>query len=112
MKIWGNSISLTKGDTEEFTVWQTKEDVHVPFASGDTVYFTVKTSTNTTSKILQKVITNFIDGKAVVRLEHEETEIINVGNYVYDIQVTSANGTVKTIVKPAKFTVTPEVTND
>lgn len=71
-------------------------------ASGDTVYFTVNNSLEKEEALISKVITDFSQNKAIVRLTAEDTDI-PVGNYYYDIQINTADGRVDTVLGPAKF---------
>ena len=59
---------------------------------------------------MQKIVTEFHDGKALVEILPPDTKTLPIGRYVYDIQITFANGTVKTVVGPAIFEITAEVT--
>ena len=77
---------------------------------GDTVYFTVKKRHTDTEKILQKVCTEFLEGKAVISILPTDTKSLSVGRYIYDIQISSASGYVVTAIKPSVFELTPEVT--
>lgn len=104
MTLSGTNISMTRGDTESLTV-----SCSVPFAPGDTVYMTVRESVEA-PVAFQKEITEFPNGKAVIGIEHDDTEGMDFGSYLYDIQVTRADGTVTTLVKPARFTLTEEIT--
>lgn len=69
---------------------------------GDEVVFTVNTGREIETPVIQKKITTFVDGKAVIQLSAEDTDVAP-GNYLYDIQVNGADGRVDTIVGPAKF---------
>lgn len=71
-------------------------------ASGDTVYFTVNNSLEKEEALISKVITDFPQNKAIVRLTAEDTDL-PVGNYYYDIQINTADGRVDTVLGPAKF---------
>ena len=71
-------------------------------ASGDTVYFTVNNSLEKEEALISKVITDFPQNKAIVRLTAEDTDI-PIGNYYYDIQINTADGRVDTVLGPAKF---------
>ena len=71
-------------------------------ASGDTVYFTVNNSLEKEEALISKVIADFSQNKAIVRLTAEDTDI-PVGNYYYDIQINTADGRVDTVLGPAKF---------
>lgn len=111
MKVNGRNISMTRGDNEVIKVSLTDKDgAHVPLVSGDTVHFTVKTDTLTNTKLIQKIITEFIDGDAYISIEPRDTKLLDYNSYVYDVQLTKANGNVVTVVPPARFTVLEEVT--
>ena len=105
MKVSGKNLSMTRGDTESLTV-SVKDR---PFEAGDTVYFTVRSKV-CAPIVLQKIATEFMDGKAQFSIAPADTEGLPFGNYVYDVQWTQADGTVITIVKPAVFALTEEVT--
>ena len=49
-------------------------------------------------------------GEAVIALHPEDTASMAFGDYVYDIQLTRAVGTVTTLVTPSRFRLTEEVT--
>ena len=113
MTLQGTNISMIRGDTEGILFYvQNKEGNPTPLEVGDTVYFTVKKNTRTSDKLLQKVITEFTDGKALISIDPEDTKDFKYGDYVYDIQLTRASGSVKTVVKPSTFTILGEVTHD
>lgn len=113
MIIQGTNISMTRGDSEtiKVTVKDTLGNV-VPLVTGDTIYFTVREYIQSTTKIIEKIITEFDDGKALININPEDTNDLSYISYVYDIQLTKENGTVKTIVTPSKLTITGEVTYD
>ena len=72
--------------------------------NGDIVYFTVNTELEKENPVLQKKITEFTNGKAIIHLTSKETDL-KIGNYLYDIEVDTADGRVDTVVGPAKFKV-------
>lgn len=113
MKLRGTNIYMIRGDTEMIEVaCQDSEGVAVPLVDGDKVYFTVKRNVRETAKALQKVVTVFQDGKASIYIHPEDTKGLDVRAYVYDIQLTRENGSVKTIVPMSKFVLEPEVTHE
>ena len=102
---------MIRGDSEAIKVSCRDENgVDFHFAEGDTVYFTVKRNTNTEEKILQKIVTEFTDGVALITIFPEDTKELKTGIYYYDIQLNRENGQVKTIIPPSKFTINAEVT--
>lgn len=114
MEVNGKNLTITRGDSESLTIRcldkVTKDPI--PFQTGDTIYFTVKTSTGTTIKSLQKVITSFSVGAAVVDILPADTQGLKGGTYVYDIQWNKQNGQVKSIVKTSKFIIDEDVTSE
>lgn len=111
MKIEGTSITMIRGDTETILVFlENMAGEPVPLEDSDTIYFTVKTTTETESKILQKVVDEFIDGKAVVKIKPADTRHLKIRSYVYDIQLTRGYGAIKTIVEPSPFILKGDVT--
>jgi hypothetical protein len=98
------NITMTRGDSESLTV-----TCSVPFTNGDTVYFTVREDAES-EILLQKIITDFPDGAAVIPIYPEDTEGMDFGDYVYDIQVTRAGGVVTTLIVPSRFKLNEEVT--
>jgi len=106
------NMSMVKGDTSSLNVAVEIDGIDTPLVTGDTVYFTIKKSTTATPKMLQKIITSFTDGVAVIALIASDTSSLEVGTYVYDIQINFDTGDVKTIVEPSDFVLTGEVTYD
>jgi hypothetical protein len=111
VKIDGTDVYMTRGDSGTILVKCKKDGAEVPFKEGDKVYFTVKTSPNVEEKLIQKVETTFLEGKAVIEIKPEDTKDLRFNReYYYDVQLTMADGRVFTIIKPSKFVVTEEVT--
>ena len=111
MEIQGYNISMIRGDTEAIKVsCKDAQGVGVPLEDGDTLYFTVKYSVGKEEKKIQKVITEFPDGIAYINISPDDTKLMSFRSYYYDIQLNRANGQVKTIIPPSKFTINAEVT--
>jgi hypothetical protein len=109
MELYGSdlkNISMTRGDSESLTV------KGLSLVNGDAIYMTVRTNVNTARKELFKEITEFVNGEAVIGITPEDTNNLRFSTYVYDIQLTRADGTVTTIIKPHEFKVEGEVTYD
>ena len=73
----------------------------------DKLVFTVKKNTSTDITILQKQILG-----DTFTLTHDDTKCLDYGKYVYDIQLTQANGDVTTVIQPSVFEIMPEVNFD
>ena len=104
------AIAMTRGDSESLTV-KKKNDV---WAEGEVITMTVRTDAEG-DIVFQKAVSEFDgDGAAVIAIEPEDTEGLDFGNYVYDIQL-SVGERVKTLIPPKpgklpKFTLTEEAT--
>lgn len=101
-----NNISMTRGDSETITV-SCKDR---PFVEGDVIAFTVRKGVKNQVKNIAKKVTTFDEnGKAIIEIKPEDTAGMDFTTYKYDIQLTAEDGTVSTIIKPADFTLTEEV---
>ena len=94
--ITGTTITLTRGDTFEALVSATKRDgtQYIP-VEGDVIRFAMKENYDDPRPLLVKDIP--ID-TMMLTLEPQDTADLNFGKYVYDIQLTKANGKVDTLV--------------
>lgn len=104
-KINNKTIQITRGDTGLFTLSITSGGESYDYSS-DQVLFTVKRNTNTNEIIFQK---NVGYGQVVTILP-EDTASLPYGTYVYDVQVTTEQGIVNTVITPSPFIVEREVT--
>ncbi|MBR6208719.1 MAG: hypothetical protein IKQ69_06950 [Oscillospiraceae bacterium] len=110
MKVRGSNLSMTRGDSESITVKCFQSGAAVPFENGDTVTFTVREDVESPIA-LQKGVTAFDEnGWAVIGILPGDTESMDFGSYVYDIQLTRADGTVTTLITISDFELTEEVT--
>lgn len=110
-------LSMVRGDTEGLLVKVIQKDsngeiTNVPLEDGDKVYFTVKNTSRDEEPLFQIVETIFDEGEALISIYPRHTKNLNFGTYVYDIQVTFSNGTIKTVVPKSDFIITDEVTYD
>lgn len=104
-----NTIHLTRGDTARLILGSvvntvTKKDYGV--SADDTVTFTVKKTVMDTSPAVQIRV----PGGAAIHIKPEDTKALAFGRYVYDVQLTTAEGDVYTVIPPAAFEILKEVT--
>lgn len=83
------------GDTGTFSVTPTINGEKF-LEEGDKVYFTLRKSQDR-SILIQKEITDIEDGSVVISIESSETENLEHGNYIYDLKLVRADGTVDTL---------------
>lgn len=112
--IKGTDITMTRGDTLKATITLTLNGEKYTPASGDSIRFAVKHQTKTADKSeyadASPLITKDIPTNTMtLTLSPSDTKSLGFGKYVYDIQVTFADGTVDTVIPEALFKLTPEV---
>lgn len=79
-------IELNKGDAGELVVAMSDANgVAIPFVAGDIVVLNVKKKATDEEYILQKEVTSFLNGTAVISFETDDTEELVACTYVYDI---------------------------
>ena len=100
-------MTITKGDTAFFDVTISNYE----FVEGDILYFTVKEDVNSDKNVIQKKVTEFDKNVAKIVLSISDTNI-DLGSYVYDIQLSLSDGRVDTVMLPTKFEVIAGVTHD
>lgn len=98
-------IELTRGDTLKVKIdVLINGEAYTPRPE-DSLRFAMKTTYNTSKLLVHKDIP--ID-TCILHLEPEDTKKLRFGEYVYDIQITFANGDVNTFIS-GKFKLKPEV---
>lgn len=103
-----NTIYLTKGDTFKavISIFNPDGSVYTP-TTGDSVRFALKkTIDDSVEPIILREIP--IDTMMLV-INPEDTKNLEYGSYVYDIQLTKANGDVDTFITASKLKLTYEV---
>ena len=102
----GTTITLTRGDTFVALISITKQDgtPYVP-NDGDKVRFAMKAKYEDPEPLVVKDIP--IDTLTLTLLP-EDTKDLSFGKYVYDIQLTKADGTVDTFITKATIKITEE----
>ena len=100
-----SKITIIRKDTGDLTI--TIENYLLD--EGDEVVFTVNTGYDLEHSLIHKRITEFQDHSALVHLNVEDTDL-EPGEYLYDIQVNTADGRVDTVLGPAKFKIIGGIT--
>lgn len=94
-------MNLTRGDTGQYKFQRLDSDGTVITSTPDSIYFTVKKSFSSSTVVIQKTISDMTmeeDNYWHFTLNPEDTEELDTGIYVYDIEVTE-DGYVATIAK-------------
>lgn len=104
-----NTIHLTRGDTARFSIGpvvNTITNTNYTPTEDDTVTMTIKKTVMQADPCVQLIV----PGGEVLHIKPEDTKAMAFGKYVYDIQLTMADGDVYTIVPPTTFDLLKEVT--
>lgn len=104
----GTTITLTKGDTFKRTLSLKKKTTKEPYipVSGDYIRFAAKKKYKDEECVILFQIPN---DTMLLHITPQMTEDLAVGEYVYDIELTYANGDVDTFIDRAKLILTEEV---
>ena len=106
LKVTGSDVQLTRGDTAFFNLSITLDDGTAYYReSGDKLIFTIKKSYNSEYEYVQKEISELS-----FAITPEDTRELDYGNYWYDIELTTVDGGVYTVIGPARFIIREEVT--
>ena len=108
-KVEGTTISLTRGDSLRLnlTIKRKKtQEIYTP-ESGDSIRFALKKRFDDSLPVLISKPIPIAD-PLILALDPEDTKSLRFGDYVYDIELTKANGLVDTFIHDAIFKITPE----
>ena len=111
--IRGTDIQLTRGDTARFDVDIINQVDGTPYQlqAGDVLTLTMRVRPDSAEKSMQRTAEA---GTASFYIRPEDTARLGAGQYVYDIQLTTAGGDIYTVIGPPQdrcnFTILPEVT--
>jgi len=118
VKVTKNKIQMTRGDTflahiELERIIDNVKQEYIPEV-GDAVRFAVKHKTMNPNKTEYLdndplILKNIPIDTMILILNPEDTKSLGFGEYVYDIQITMADGTVDTFITEEMFLLTPEV---
>ena len=98
-----NRVTLTRGDTCAFDVVIKTDsgEIYTPTES-DVITFTMKKDSKTSEVLIKKTGTSIV-------FDPEDTRKFKYGNYLYDVTLTTAGGSVYTIIPPTEFILADEI---
>ena len=101
-----NYIRLTRGDTfrAQVSIFTVEGEPYVP-EPGDLITFSVKKRYTSKNVVISKTVPN---GTLILELEPTDTANLDVGVYVYDVDIIFPSGRKDTFIK-GKLKLTPEV---
>lgn len=100
-KVNGTTISITRGDTGyfKFTPYVANPDgskTEYKTQEGDTIRFAMKKKLSDSFEIL--LVKDVDPATFRMKLEPDDTKTLEFGQYVYDVQLTTASGEVNTYI--------------
>ena len=106
-KVRNNTIYLTRGDTfkAHLTISNPDGSEYTP-VEGDSIRFALKKDIEDRECLIVKSIP--IDTMLLI-LDPVDTKEMDFGTYIYDVQLTKANGDVDTFITASKLKLTVEV---
>lgn len=107
VSIKNNRIIMTRGDTCRIRISLTDDsgEEYIP-QEGDVIRFAAKKNYSDPEPAIFKVIPH---NTMTLEIAPEDTKPLAFGNYVYDIQITFADGTVNTFVTKSQLKIEEEV---
>ena len=104
--ITDTDIRITRGDTAFLSVELFDDKGKYELKAGDTLELSAKKSINDTEYSIHIIANN----NAVFTFNPSDTENLNYGSYLYDIQLTLSNGDVFTVIPLSHIVILEEVT--
>lgn len=107
----GNKVRMTRGDSVYLTVEITstangEQGEAYEIAADDTLTLTMRKNIRSDRIAMMKIM----KGSASFRIAPEDTEGLDTGCYVYDVQLRTADGDVYTVIAPETWVIDGEVT--
>ena len=106
-KVQNTRITMTRGDTcrIHLNLFTNDGEPYIP-NENDIIRFAVKKQYSDESPLIYIIIPN---DTLILTIHPSDTKELPFGNYVYDIQITYADGSIDTFITKAKFVVEEEV---
>ena len=106
IKVDGTNISFVRGDSATILVGTDKYS----FKDGDLVEMTCRRAAEDPEIAFHVQTEEFVNGKGNLKIKPEDTHYLTPGKYRYDIQLTTAEGEVITIVEDSVLQLRKDVT--
>ena len=104
------TIQLTRGDTARFnlTIKNNVSQTDYEIQPDDTLTMSIKKSVRDVDPVVQLNI----KGSSVFHIHPSDTSDLAFGKYLYDVQITTGDGDVYTVIGPTTFELMKEVTTN
>lgn len=104
----GSTVTLTRGDSFYAVVGAKNKSTGQAYTpqEGDVIKFGMKKNAKDAECVVEKTLDN---STLLLHLEPNDTKELPLGNYVYDIELTTSDGDVDTFINNATLTLVTEV---
>lgn len=109
LKIKGNNISLTRGDSAYITLTINTDNGTYSLQNGDEVRVQVRDVPNTGELLFEGIVEQAEDG-VIWHILPEQTSDLDVKTYYWDAQLQTSNGDIFTFIPASAFKLLDEVT--
>lgn len=109
LKIKGNNISLTRGDSAYITLTINTDNGTYLLQDGDEVRVQVRDVPNTGELLFEGIVEKTEDG-VIWHILPEQTSNLDVKTYYWDAQLQTSNGDIFTFIPASAFKLLDEVT--
>ena len=101
-------IHLTRGDTARLQIYIENEadEEEYQITDNDVLRFTVRRSADDPVPAFRKTV----KGSSTFHIEPKDTKRLSFGSYVYDVELTTPEDDVYTVIGPCSFEIMKEVT--
>ena len=100
LKMKKNKITLSRGNTAYINISVKEYKLQI----GDVVKFSVKKDINTNEFVFTKEVEISEKCDSVtIKIEPDDTNSYEFGEYIYDVKITRKNGDINTIITPNVF---------
>lgn len=106
-KVQNNKITMTRGDTCKIQLFLSNDDGE-PYTpnENDVIRFAAKTSYSDDEPLIYIIVPN---DTLLLEIRPEDTKELPFGTYVYDMQITFADGSVDTFISKGTLKLEEEV---
>ena len=104
--IKGTTITLTKGDSFYCQLTLKKDGQTYTPEQGDVIRFAMKKDIFDAQPVISKTVPN---ESLILHLDPTDTKTLALGKYIYDLEITFADGDIDTFINQAEFNLVAEV---
>lgn len=111
IRISGSTILITRGDTAYISINVNDQDGNpYELQDGDKIEIHVRPRVSDRTELAFEGTVEYENDEVIWHIKPEDTDELEIDTYFYDVQLTTSNSDVFTIIPAAKFKILDEVT--